>query len=289
MKLNDCGRLVALVAAVTLSNTACAREGSMELVVGKGVAVCEAYAAAATKWDTHALSCIGDLPLDGRGISRVSGPVFKTEFSMDEADPTLGLRSRAGAFVRSYDVSIANYYYRDKLAEWRGSNEQLEVAGQGLVNRTSGYFHDPIIRILQVDLDNDGKTDDVYFYPHCAAGVSDESTVTMSSPLLLTPDRTAVDAERTLRLLRTPLHFGADRGPHQGADGSWVVNADIYSNSAFGFFKFRGKTFFDFWWDAGTTQVPERDRGILRVYRPQQERTEAVCAFRINPSAKGNN
>jgi hypothetical protein len=286
MKINYSIKIAALGAAMTLSSAAVAAEGSIELIVGKGVPVCEAYAASARKWDLYALGCLGDLPLDGNDISRVSGPVAVTRFSMDEDDPTIALRHSAGTFVRGHDVNIANYYYKDRLADWRASNDQLEVARQGLINRTNAYFRDPLTRILQIDVDNDGKADEVYFYPHCAADLSDESTVTMSSPLLLTQDRAAVDTERTLRLLRAPLKLRAARDPHQAPDRSWVVDADIYSNSAFGFLKFRGKTFFDFWWDAGTAHVPERDRNILRVYLAQRKRTEPVCALRINASRR---
>lgn len=282
-------KIATIVVALTLSSAASARQGSMELILGKGVAVCEAYAAAAAKWDSYALGCLADLALGGGDISRISGPVAKVRFSMEEDDPTIALRHSAGEFVRRHDVNIANYYYKDELANWRGSHDQLEIARQGLINRTNAYFHDPVVRILQVDVDNDGKMDEVYFYPHCAADVSDESTVTMSSPLILTPDRVAVDTDRTLRLLRAPLNIGKDRGPHQAADGSWVADADVYSNSAFGFFKFRGKTFFDFWWDASSARIPNRDRNILRVYFAEPKRAQPVCAFRTDPSARDAN
>jgi hypothetical protein len=196
------------------------------------------------------------------------------------------LTASAGKFVSQHDLNLAAYYYYDKLSEWRGTPEQIAVAQQGVVNHSFKYSLDGILRILRVDVNNDGKQDDVLFFAHCYTG-SSATSLAMSSPLILTESRAEVDEERTLRLLREPIRYRFNPNPRRSPDGSWVVDADISSGAAYGFLRFHGKTYFDFWWDVEQGRVPDpKDANVLRVYFPNGSSTRRVCSIRVNSASE---
>lgn len=253
---------------------------TFEMIEGKGTAVCEAYLLAAQEWAPGAMACLGDRPLDAKGIARISAPIRQIESSDEEGSPAYELNRSAAEFVGRHDRNLAAYYYADRLGEWRGTPEQTAVAQQTIVNRNLKFSSDGVLRILQVDVDNDGTREDVLFFPHCYTG-STATSMTMASPLILADNRAEVDADRTLKLLREPVRHRFNPHPRR-VGGSWVVDADISSGAAYGFLSFEGKTYFDFWWDVEPRRVPEpKDANVLRVYLPSGSSARSVCSFRV--------
>jgi hypothetical protein len=265
--------------------TVCSMGDTFEIIEGKGVGVCQAYLSAVQKWEPGDMACLGDRPLDAEGIARISAPIWEIEDSTVENGPGYKLSRSAGEFVGRYDRNLAAYYYRDKLSEWRATPEQIAVAQQGVLNHNHKYS-DGVLRILQVDVNNDGKQDDVLFFAHCYTG-STATSLAMSSPLILTESRAEVDEERTLKLLREPIRYRLNPNPRRLADNSWAVDADVYSGAAYGFLRFDGKTYFDFWWDVAPNRVPDpKDANVLRVYFPNGSSTRPVCSIRVNSGAQ---
>jgi hypothetical protein len=278
------GVRIACLAPLLLA-TQVAAEGSIELIAGKRAPVCQAYLAAAKKWETASLACVGDLPLSGTEISRVSDSFRKTEFSMQEDDPTLPLRASAWKFVRKYDVNEANYFYADQLMKWDASPEQRSAAMQGMRNQATKYFTDSAIRKAELDIDNDGVNDTVFFYPHCVFGGSVVSSVTMSSPLVVSQEGNGINQRTSNDIFRVAIRRSSTEQVRRRPDGTYVAVADFYTNSAFGLFRFRGKTYFDFWWDAPLSAVPNPiDANVLRVYLAEGGHARAVCAFHVEPA-----
>jgi hypothetical protein len=256
--------------------------GSAEIAIGKGVAVCEAYFKVAKNWTRAELKCLGDLGLSGKGISRLQGEVDERDFSLDEDDSTVQLRKNAWTFVRKHDVNEANHFYADALPSWSRSAAQLEVVEKNLANLGKRYFSDWKVRTLNVDLDNDGVSDRIFVYPHCIPGGNVVDTRTYSSPLFLHGDADQVDVERTVNYLRRPILLGDEKGIRKLGNGRVVAIADFYANSAFGLFVFKGKTYFDFWWDAAASTTPHQaNNKQVRIYLPIDGESRAVCAIQI--------
>jgi hypothetical protein len=253
---------------------------SLELIEGKGTAVCEAYQSATRAWE-QGVACMGDESLDGPGIARILGPLTEIRNGTDERYPEYALMVSAGEFITQHDINLAAYYYTFQLGEWRATPEQRVIAQREVGNRGDQHFPEGIQRTLEVDVNNDGTRDSVLFFPHCYTG-STATSLTMSAPLLLNETRTTVDVERTQTLLRKPIRYHFSPQPRQLPDGRWVADADFYSQSSYGFFSFKGRIYFDFRWDAKPEQLPDpNESAVLRVYLAKGSATRAVCAFRL--------
>jgi hypothetical protein len=257
-----------------------AAAAAFEIIEGKGTAVCEAYQLAAQAW-TRDMTCLGDNQFEGTDIARIGAPISEIRNGNDDRYPEYALMASAGDFITEHDVNPAAYYYTYQVGEWRATPEQLAIAQRELINRLNHHFPEGIQRTLDVDVNNDSKRDSVLFYPHCYTG-STATSLTMSAPLLLNEARTSVDVGRTLKLLREPIRHRFNPQPRRLEDGAWVADADFFSQSTYGFFDFKGSTYFDFRWDARPEQLPKsNDANVLRVYLAQGSSTRSVCAFLI--------
>jgi hypothetical protein len=280
-------RMAFLILAVTAPMCANA-DARVEMIAGEGHPLCEAYLQAAKKWEYGTPACLGDQPIASKEVSRILGHIKKTEFSHQEDDPSHPMLANVWQFVRRTDVNEANYFYVDQLSGWIGTTEQREAAEQGIRNLSAKYFTDFSVRTMELDMDNDGRQDRLMVYPHCVQG-SVTNTSTFSSPVFLT-DTDEVDVERTHAYLRSPIRRNTSGGIRRRLDGSVVATADIFANSAYGLLEFRGRTYFDFWWDATPDAVPDpKDVNVIRVYLPQGGRSRAICAYRFDRASSGKN
>jgi hypothetical protein len=280
------GTLAASLATVAISGRVLAQQ-KVEVQAGAGVPVCEEYLRSLKEWTKPAMRCLADLPLNSRELKRPSASVTRIEFTSDEDDPTMKLRQHAWAFVRKHDVNEANYFYPGSLSDWHGAPDQLAVVDQELANLSSRYFSDSALRILAIDVDNDGTRDRVLVYPRCVFGGNVVNTTTYSSPILLKKesDHADTDTEGTINYLRAPYRAGSSEKTRTSATGKSVAVADIFKNGAYGFLTFRGRTYFDFWWDAVEDAIPQpRSANLVRVYLPKKPRSTQVCSFRISAS-----
>jgi len=271
-----------VVALAFCSSCSLSSAADFEFLAGEDVPVCLAYAESVKTWPTPTGPCIADLPLAAHGIERITGPIQKIQFSLAEDDPTVGLRKHAFDFILRSDSNPANYFYADKLDEWRNTEKQRSIARAGLSARMEGLSPDFSLRFTVADIDNDGVNERILFQPHCVSGGNVISTITMASPLVLNSHGDVVDVERTASILRRPIRNSKARGIRATPDGRPQPLADIISHSAFGLLRFEGKTYFDFRWDASQAALSDpSDFRVVRVFVAAGRVSRAVCAFRL--------
>ena len=248
--------------------------GRYELVEGKGVEVCEAYQESLNSFKPP-------LPMV---CQRSVNPQLRNFSKPDwqRIDATTGVIEKIDEFLWKRD---ANPVYYVSPTEWRGTKEQYAKAKQGyLINRSRRFVIGHLVG--EIDIDNDGKLEDVYLDRACNAFGA--------LLLVLNSDRTDIDRAKTALVVRhasrakqglgelRPLAPGEVAMPQMKNSGYTVVE-DALHWAFYDVFQYKNKTYFDLWWEKHPDFAgrPAHEVGKLRVYLAESRRVRETCSYRF--------
>jgi len=236
--------LLAFIASLPLALTMpAAYAGQYVLEKGKGVEVCEVYG--------RNLNAFSYLPYP-MACERKLDPQF-TDFSKPKWDEMDVWENRL--LLRETDSFLGlKHAYAD--AE-KNPTEWERLLKDRIRARHAVFF------LASIDIDNDGQDDKVLRY------LNGDCTGThfYGTPLLvLRPDKSALDIEKTSPLLQNP-----DRGSSKSEAGRWGYTMyDVFS--------YKGQSYFDLW-----SELADQ-KGFLRVFQTRNNQTQELCSYRYKTS-----
>ena len=277
----------ALVAAALLLTAAPVLAGQYELVKGKGVEVCEAYEKSLNSFQPN-LPMVGGRPVSSNlGIDK---PEWKS--------PEDGLAPNGVALAETFqnfseflwerDVNPVRYSRSERWPQWEGTPVQMKEAHKYYRSSRGQVLTWSPPLLAEFDIDNDGNPEHVYFQHPARSMIGDLFAV-------LVADYKTVDRKKTERILPHPpfkkLGLGMVRpvkkgdwgiAPSDVKVGNTLVE-DAASDLHYDFFFFKGKTYFDQWWEShpdfkGKSDI---DAGLLRVFEPSPQGTQEICTYRF--------
>ena len=207
---------------------------SLELVQGAGTALCDAYAAFLARGSTN------ETP---REFREPDFGMLHRNYEQDER--RLGTKVRDFIWMR--DANHAAYVVTDDRTPWRGTPEQLAEGeddfGQRFWTRLAAFGY----RVFSIDIDNDGKLDNVFFMP-------DDGGFPL---LVLNRDSTDVDSIKTERIL---MHPSRQQAGWPDMRPAWpdelrtfgqasMPGTDAYRGAHYSVALFGGKVYIGFVWD----------------------------------------
>ena len=227
-----------------------AHAGRYELVTGKGVEVCEAYLKNLNAFDrTEPLVCEREIHPSAKDFKIV-------EWKKLDAWENRELVKNIELFLNNHPRGKPN----GNIQKWEeGVRDRAESVHLG-------------ISITQIDIDNDGKPENVVkYYDGSCAG----STRKYAIPILVVNSNLrTLDVERTMWLMQNPTVVVKNPNPQYGdiisgpPTGGWEgVMYDI--------FLYRNRPYFDRW---GTYRY---DSATLKVYQTNKDKTAEICTYRF--------
>jgi hypothetical protein len=238
---------------------------AIELVRGSGEPMCEAYA----EWSRT-----------GRRL----GDAAAQRFQVDLGERFIGsedewlLLTNVEQFLWERDANPARYVPVNEAPRWQRTPEQLEVARQ----RFHRVFEMDLSRwgyqLGQVDVDNDGMSDPVFFTRRQSG----------STLLMLDALRTAVDLEKTERILRHMARAAAawpdvrPPWPEEPSLYSLVPVGDALGGAEYNVLSYDGRIYVSFLW----SRHPDfsvgawRDRRTEHIFRTLGDVSEELCELR---------
>ena len=244
-----------------------------ELLVGKGVEVCEEY--------EKNLNSFPPNPL-WRKIDPASKEFRKPVWSsMSIGEEIL---FKIDDFVWQRDANPAYYVNR---TYWRGTTKEYIKAEKAFKEDSGRVYW--AREISKVDIDNDGIPENVV-----AANFGGGGKIL----LVVNDDLSEIDYAKTKLLMRHPGRekMGILR-PY--AAGEWKLPPSIGSQentliddslhaAYYGVFTYKGKNYFDLWWDAPIIEAKddhpsglESQVNRLRVFYAEKNDVKEVCAYRL--------
>lgn len=250
--LNHTARLhvVALLAAFatfTLAISA-AYAGQYVLEKGKGVEVCEAYLKNLNSFDRVVpLACEREIHPSAKDFKK---PAWKKLDAWENRE----LVTQTDKFLHGpYGYSQTN-------------PQSWEEYVKGAIER-----HHLEIDIAKIDIDNDGKPENVikYYSGSC------ETTGTYSTPILVVnPDLRTLDVEKTMRLMQNPTARMKNPNPEYG---DIVIPPERAGDKVmYDVFSYKTRTYFD----RGVT-LRQRSGIVLKVYKTEDRKTNEICTYRF--------
>lgn len=250
---------------------------------GKGVEVCEAYEKNLNSFKPRLPMVCGRPASVALGFSKP-----KWEQPLHTPNGQAMPFKDYGEFLWERDVNPVRYYRNDRWTEWKATPDQLKEAHRSyLVNRERFWAQIPPL-LAEFDIDNDGKSDHVYFEHPCGSVYGDVFAV-------LTEDYKTVDRKRTERLLPHPpfkqMGLGYFRSVKRGDWGvapfflerGYMPTEDAMGDVHYDFFIHKGKSYIDQWWSSHPDFHGESDMkaGRLRVFEPAPTGSKEICTYRF--------
>jgi hypothetical protein len=285
-----------LAAAVlgSVSGTGHAAKFRLEVTRGADQPVCQAYANGRHATGTLGIDvCYVGRPFRSDVVSRpvvpVSTHVVFDEFVPGQSEPgfpndlsELFFRHIA-PFNRRYDTRLSLYFDGPNPRDWRGTPDQVHRAEALLREYTSTKLD--LAPIIELDVDNDGRPEPVFFYPLDLIEQGASLPVgMMAAPIILSADRKSVDVRRTLRIFRSPVPYLRRADWRTRPDGTDARVGDFLTSSSFGVFRYSGKAFIDFKWLGAAfpfgAMIPEKSPNQpIRIFLADRGRVRQVCEF----------
>lgn len=252
-----------------------------ELEKGRGVEVCEAYEKSLNSfWPRLPMVC-------GRPASSELG--FDKPKWEQTHDPAIAEAFwDYSKFLWERDVNPIRYFRSDHWPQWKDTPTQRQQAYRSFENnRERLWVERPPVR-ADIDIDNDGKTDHVYFEQPCGSVYGDLFGV-------LNADRKTIDRKKTDRLLPHPpfrkMGAGVFRPVKKGDWGIPPIDVtagyspveDAVGYVHYDFFFFKKKTYIDQWWVNHPDFMGQSDTkaGRLRVFEVTPADTKELCTYRF--------
>jgi hypothetical protein len=213
--------------------------GRYELIKGKGVEVCEAYG--------KNLNSFSQLPYP-MACERKINPEMKY-FKKPEWKELDAWENRE--MIKNIESFLGNHPRgnpKDNLAQWEdGVKDRVKIRHLR-------------IELAQVDIDNDGKNEDVIKNYDGQCG----STHLYGTPIFVLSDKPAqLDMKKTQYLFQN-----VGRTKERPFEGWHYAMYDI--------FLYKGKAFFDMWSNF------QSETGFLHVYKTDHNRTDEICAYQYH-------
>jgi hypothetical protein len=284
-----------LAAAVlgSLSSTGHAAKFRLEVTRGADQPVCQAYANGRnSRGDRGIAICFAGEAFRSNLVSRpvvpLSAHVVFEDF--DPREPVTEVQRDLSAlyfqhiepFSRRYDIRLSHYFDGPSARDWRGTPDQVRRA-ESVVREFTLRQLVGVAPIIEIDVDNDGRAEPVFFYERSLVKESRSLEVgSIGAPIILSADRRSIDMRRTLRIFRSSVPYDRRVNWRTLPDGTDVRVRDFLLASDFGVFRYAGKNFIDFKW-AGTGYPvravnPERtSTQPIRIYLATRSRVSQVC------------
>jgi len=159
-------------------------------VKGKGLSVCTAYEKTLNSaWPRLPFVC-------GRPASKALG-ITKPKWSFygRGSGPTMGMTYEAfnaySNYLWQHDVNPVRYFHYEKVSDWKGTPGQYREAHKHFeYDRDSRWQQGNKPGIADFDIDNDGKTEHVYYEQNCGSVWGDQYAV-------LSSDYKTIDERKT--------------------------------------------------------------------------------------------
>ena len=184
---------------------------------------------------------------------------------------------------------VISFYGVDLWRQWRGTKEQYAYAWESYL--VSGEKRGTQSQYLaRFDIDNDGQVETIYL----------DQAAHMSLFVVLNKDQADFDYDMTERAQGHPprkaMGLGEFRPVTKTNKNDWGVPPtdialgitpvpDAASNASYDFFFYKGKTYYDLWWDNHPSYrgKPPWDVGRLQVFMLEKRlRAREICTYRIH-------
>lgn len=234
-------RIIILLFILVFIFSVSAFAGEYVLVKGKGVEVCEAYG--------KNLNSFGYVMACEREINPVFKEFSKPEWKEMDILENLDLVIKLTRFLEGED-------YPEEHPFW-SPDAKLE----SFIKHNTKYGH-LVIKLTQVDIDNDGKKENVIKYYDGKCGISSY----YATPLLvLNDDKKEIEIKKTSSLLQKP----------EGVVGLIKMGKFTMRDV----FVYKNKVYSDRWIDAGD------EKWVLEVFVTESKKdgiTKEVCKYRYS-------
>ncbi len=213
--------------------------GQYELVKGKGVEVCEAYGKNLNSFG-YVMACERDINPEFKEFS-------KPEWKEIDALKNLELVKKLYRFLEGDDYPEGH--------PLRHSDAWIEES----IKSSTEYGH-LVIKLTRVDIDNDGRKENVIKY---YSGKCESSSYYATPLLVLSDDKKEIDIKKTSSLLQKP----------EGVVGLIKMGKFTMRDV----FIYKDKVYFDRWINAGD------EKGVLEVFATEAKEngiTKEVCKYR---------
>ncbi len=247
-----------------------------ELLVGKGTEICEEYE-----------KNLNSFPEDTTRFWRRINPAFKgfSKPVWNDMSPGERILFKIDDFVWQRDANPA--YYVNK-SYWGGTKKEFIQAKKAFKEDSQRVYWNR--QIARIDIDNDGILENVV-----AANFSGGGGLLL---FVVNDDLSDIDYAKTKLVMRHPgrKELGILR---TYPPGEWKLPSSIGSSedtivedslhaAYYGVFTYKGKTYFDLWWEA---PISESKDGLhsrlnfqdsrLRVFFAEKKHVKEICTYRL--------
>lgn len=228
--------LFSVVAVASVAFIPSAHAGRYELMRGKGVEVCEAYEKNLNSFSLGIpMICERQINPEMKGFQR---PEWKELDALENRE-----------MVKNIELFLDNHPRgnpKDDLAQWE----------DGIKDRVK--IHHLKIEVAQVDIDNDGKADNVVKYYDGSCPM----TRHYGTPLLVINQEKSIDI-RTASLMQNP----------KSAAGHTLTG--IWAGTMYDAFIYKDMAYFDRW------SQSKNQTGLLKVFAVKNSITKEICRYKF--------
>ncbi len=247
-----------------------------ELLVGKGTEICEEYE-----------KNLNSFPEDTTRFGRPFNPVFKgfSKPVWNDMSPGEKILFKIDDFVWQRDANPA--YYVNKTY-WGGTKKEFIQAKKAFKEDSQRVYWNR--EISKIDIDNDGILENVVAANFRGGGGS--------LLLVVNDDLTGIDYARTKLVMRHPgrkelgilrtYASGEWKLPSSTGSSENTIVKDSLHAAYYGVFTYKGKTYFDLWWE---DPVSETKDGLhsrlnfqdsrLRVFFAEKNHVKEICTYQL--------
>lgn len=252
---------------------------------GQGVEVCEAYQDNLNSQHTK-VPWVCDRPINTALPGFEQQPEWQRNITTPKGNAVYSLYREMGNLLWTRDVNPAYYHTVSEYPNWLGTAAQLVDARKGFdLDRENLWLYFPYI--AELDVDNDGSNEAVYFEQPC-------SSVFGSRLAVLTADWQRIDRVKTEKLMLHPAFkrtgrdvfrplFKGERDIIYAEKFGYKAIEDAWHYLYYDVFIYRDKVYFDQWWShhPDFSGGSDMDAGRLRVFQATPEATMEVCTYRF--------
>jgi len=183
-----------------------------------------------------------------------------------------------------YYVPISEWPY------WQGTPKQTRQAWNGFEAQRNALLGMGGPKYAEIDIDNDGKSEPVYFEDGCGSTFG-------SILIVLQNDFSGIDLEKTKLVMPHPSRkeagwnefrkpWPAEIKPELMDKLNRIRTSDSLHSAYYNVFSFNSKYYFDSWWKTHPDYKGKHDFlvGKLRVFQATGNKTREVCRYKFDLS-----